>query len=171
MLAANLIDLGRTAESVGFYEKSLASAKADNDLVAEAATRRVYGRAQIAVGEYDQGRKEMLTAAADYEMLATRRAFDHGRMFEQAAETYRRLIWVELQANQLAALGKDLVAMEALVEKVKDPIRYRTLTSGLDELRATIDAKIPKTNQPLAATPEDVNLRGSLSNSSVGGHE
>jgi hypothetical protein len=51
MLAVNLIDLGRTAESVTFYENAMRLAKINGDYVAFAAARRVYGRAKLAAGE------------------------------------------------------------------------------------------------------------------------
>jgi tetratricopeptide (TPR) repeat protein len=148
MLAANLIDVGRTADSVKLYEKSLKLANADNDEVGSAATRRVYGRAQIASGQYGQGRKEMLAAAADYRKLASRRAYDRDRMFDQAAETYRRLIWIEIQSGQMADVADDFIAMEALVEHVKDPVRRRALSSGLDQLRTALGERAPKVVQP-----------------------
>jgi hypothetical protein len=101
MLAANLIDLGRTAESVKFYEKAMRLAKEGNDDFAAATARRVYGRAKIASGDYDQGRKEMLAAVDEYEALASRRAYDRDRMLTEGAETYRRLIRVQMEADQM----------------------------------------------------------------------
>ena len=135
MLAANLIDSGRTADSVRFYENALRLARSNNDHLASAASRRVYGRAKIASGRYDEGRKDMLTAIDEYQKLAGQRAHDRDRMLEEAAETYRRLIWVEIQADQMAAVDSDLSAMEILVSRITDPGRLRSLTSGLNELR------------------------------------
>jgi tetratricopeptide (TPR) repeat protein len=148
MLAATLIDLGRTADSVRFYEKSLALATAANDEVARAAARRVYGRAQIASGNYDLGRKEMLTAASEYKALASQRAYDRDRMFGEAAETYRRLIWVEKQTERMETVGTDLSALEALLKEIKDPIRHRAVAGGLKELQKVVGA--PEAEQQLA---------------------
>jgi tetratricopeptide (TPR) repeat protein len=150
MLAANLIDLGRTAESVQFYEKAMHLAKENNDLVGSASARRVYGRAKIASGDYDQGRKEMLAAANEYQALASRRAYDRDRMLAEAAETYQRLIRVEMQADQVSHLRDDLSAMEILTKKVRDPIRVGNLTSALDELRTLIDAPGQRPSQALS---------------------
>jgi tetratricopeptide (TPR) repeat protein len=147
MLAANLIDLGRTADSVAYYEKSLALAKANKDEIAEAATRRVYGRAQIAAGQYVPGRENMLAAATDFKALATRRAFDRARMLEEAAETYRRLIWVGLQAEQTDKLNEDLSALEALIHEIRDPVRSRAMASALNELRAIITGGTAKIDE------------------------
>ena len=147
LLASNLIDLGNTAESVRLYKKSLALAEADNDQVAAASTRRVYGRAQIASGQYDQGREEMLAAATQFQTLAQQK-YDRDRMLSDAAETYRRLIWVEIQAGEMESVRVDLNTLEKLVEKVKDPVSRRALNSGLNELRTAVDASTPKENQP-----------------------
>ena len=61
-------------------------------------------------------------------------------MFSEAAETYRRLIWVEIRAGRMEAAGDDLSAMEALVDEVKDPMRRRASAGGLNELRGVIGA-------------------------------
>jgi tetratricopeptide (TPR) repeat protein len=148
MLAANLIDLGRTAESVNFYEKAKRLAKENNDDVAAASARRVYGRAKIASGDYDQGRKEMLAAADEYQALASRRAYDRDRMLAEAAETYRRLIRVEFEADRMGHVGEDLSAMEMLIKKIRDPIRVQNLTGGLKELQTLIDAPNQRPSQP-----------------------
>jgi tetratricopeptide (TPR) repeat protein len=156
MLAANLIETGRTAESLRFYENALRLARLNNDHLASAASRRVYGRAKIATGRYDEGREDMLTAVDEYQKLAGQRAHDRDRMLEEAAETYRRLIWVEIQADQMAAVNSDLSAMERLISGVTDPVRLRSLTSGLNELQkrtgASIDSKA-EAPRPLAGPP------------------
>jgi hypothetical protein len=56
-------------------------------------------------------------------------------MLGQVAETYRRLIWIEIQANQVALVSEDLSAMEASIKQIKNPTRREGVTSGLDELR------------------------------------
>jgi tetratricopeptide (TPR) repeat protein len=152
MLAANLIDSGRTADSVRFYENALRLARLNNDHLASAASSRVYGRAKIASGRYDEGRKDMLTAIDEYQKLAGQRAHDRDRMLEEAAETYRRLIWVEIQADQMTAVDSDLSAMERLVSKVTDPGRLRSLTSGLNELRKIAGASIDSEAEPPSVT-------------------
>ena len=92
----------------------------------------------------------MLAAADEYEALASRRAYDRDRMLAEAAETYRRLILVESEADQVGHLGEDLCAMEILIKKVRDPIRVRNLTSALNELRTLIDAFSQRPSQPLS---------------------
>jgi tetratricopeptide (TPR) repeat protein len=145
MLASNLIDLGRTSESVRFYRKSMEIAARSNNAVGHAAARRVYGRALIASGQHEEGREEMLAAVQAYERLSEQGEYDRDRMRDQAAETFRRLIWVELQANQISTASNDLAALEELVAKVREPTKRRPLESGLEELRRTVSALMPTT--------------------------
>ena len=155
MLAANLMDLGRTAESVTFYEKCVQLAANGDDRVGLASARRVYGRAMIAAGRYDEGREVMLAAMRAYQKLADERAYDRDRMNEQAAETYRRLIWVELQAKQEKAVLDDAKELEILISRVEDRSRRDTLEAGMQELKERIKTLTPPTDslpKPVAPT-------------------
>jgi hypothetical protein len=104
----------------------------------------------------------MLTAINGFIELASQRPYDRDRMVDEAADTYRRLIWVQLQAGQTASVRSDLNAMEDLIKRIKDPTRVRTLVAGLNELRAVIDPtskfttldSATQTNQQATASPQ-----------------
>jgi hypothetical protein len=90
----------------------------------------------------------MLAAAAKFVRLASQRAYDRDRMFYEAAETLRRLVWVEIQADRKDAVEQDLPAMGALVKNVKESGRLRVLTTGLDELRAIVSPTESEADHP-----------------------
>src|SRR5262245_48997084 len=92
----------------------------------------------------------MLAAADEYQALASRRAYDRDRMLTEVAETYQRLIRVEMEADQVSHLREDLSAVEILIKKVRDPIRVGNLTSGLNQLRTLIDAPSQRPSQSLS---------------------
>jgi hypothetical protein len=138
MLASNLIDIGRVRDSIKYYEKSVELARLTSNEVACAAGRRVYGRAQIAAGDYDEGRQEMLAAAKDYLSLAENSSFNQDQMVTEAAETYRRLILVQMQKGYTKKIEDDLIKMQEILHKVKDNSNRDTLLSGFNQIQKTM---------------------------------
>lgn len=107
LLAAALIDSARVGDSVEYYEKAY---KLAEDEHTKASAQRVYGRALIAMGDYGKGRAEMLSAVDRFKELSVNIRYDPDRMLGEAAETYRRLLTVEIQKKQTGDVNADIVA-------------------------------------------------------------
>lgn len=131
LLAAALIDSARVGDSVEYYEKAY---KLAEDEHTKASAQRVYGRALIAMGDYGKGRAEMLSAVDRFKELSVNIRYDPDRMLGEAAETYRRLLTVEIQKKQTGDVNADIVAFRELTREVQDPSRRRVLTSGIEEI-------------------------------------
>lgn len=111
LIAVALIDSGRHRASVPFYRKAVDTAADEFD---RATALRVLGRAHILSGDFAEGRREMLIAASSFRILASDSGFDRHRMLRDEAETYRRLVAVQLIVDRRQHLQSDVARIAEL---------------------------------------------------------
>jgi hypothetical protein len=117
VLAAALIDGGRIGEAIPFYGRAVDLAANEFE---RANAQRVYGRALIAFGEAESGRQHMIEAAQIFESLQQNSNFERDHVLTQAAESYRRLIVINLQKSNLKSMEDDFKSMDRLVALFPD---------------------------------------------------
>jgi tetratricopeptide (TPR) repeat protein len=109
LLASALMESGRHSASVPFYQRAVHLAW---DQYERATALRVLGRAQILTGEHDDGRAMMTEAANLFTALANDKGYETDRMFDEVAETYKRLINCEITIGLKEHLEADVAALE-----------------------------------------------------------
>jgi hypothetical protein len=140
IIAANLADDGRLAESLPYYRMAVTSAASEYE---RASLRTPYGRALILSNEHIEGRQEMLTAFAEFDGLKKESGLDPGVIRSRRADVFRRLVWAQLGANFLPHVWEDFRKFQELVEEVQDSERRAALKEAADELLVAIkDRKI-----------------------------
>lgn len=122
LIAAALIDSGRTGAAIPHYARAVTHAA---DLYERSNARRVLGRALILAGDTQRGRSEMHQAAADFEDLANDAHYDALRMEREGAETLRRLVEVEMIAGLYDEVMSDASALRSILPRLD----YRTSTA------------------------------------------
>ncbi|GAA0326172.1 hypothetical protein GCM10009087_40610 [Sphingomonas oligophenolica] len=137
LIASALIESGRVAASIPFYDRSVEFAADRFEL---AMAKRVLGRARILSNDFERGRSEMLGAAKMFGALIDDPGFDGFRMRREEAETYRRLIAAQRERNSLDFLLTDVDALTALLPALDKP-RALQLRSFIADARSALGRK------------------------------
>jgi hypothetical protein len=124
LIGATLADQGEFSGSLRFYKRSVRYAR---DRRSEATALRVYGRALIASGSANAGRRKMLKSVAIFKELSQRVGYGREEMISEMIDTYQRLIFIETQHNILQHAASDLAIAKQLLEQIQDKGRQKTL--------------------------------------------
>jgi tetratricopeptide (TPR) repeat protein len=119
LLAAALIDTGRPGAAMPYYK---ASVDLSEDKFDKAVALRVLGRARILSGAYEDGRDEMLRAADLFGDLSGDHDYEHVRMRDEEAESYRRLIDACATVHYRNHFNEDVPAMLSAAHGLVTPI-------------------------------------------------
>lgn len=143
LLGAALSDQGKYDASLRFYRRAV---KTSPDPFDKATALRVYGRALVAAGHPRRGRWNMRRAAKLFSALSRTRGYDDDKMRYEAADTYARLVQIQMRWNYRNKTAADLEDFRRSTAAIRDP-RHR---QSMEEVLRDITRPAPA---PAAAAP------------------
>jgi hypothetical protein len=144
LLGAALSDQGRHGASLRFYKRAV---RISADPFDKATAQRVYGRALIASGRPRWGRWHMRRAAKLFSSLSSKRGYDDDMMNYEVADTYGRLIQIQLRCGYRKKTADDLADFRRAIGTIQEPRRRRSMEELLDQITK------PATSPPDVAAP------------------
>lgn len=138
LLGAVLIETGRAAQSVPFYQKAYRLSINSDD---KAAAQRVYGRALILSGDMRNGRQHLIHACRRFRILAETREYDESKMMFEAADCYRRMIFAEMYVGCFDNALGDFQALKVLTNEIRDEHRFEVARRALVLIERTIEER------------------------------
>jgi hypothetical protein len=130
LLGAALSDQGRHGASLDFYKRAV---RISADPFDKATAQRVYGRALIASAHPRRGRWHMRRAAKLFSYLSRQRGYDADLMNYEVADTYGRLIQIQLGRGYRKKTAQDLIDFRRAIVTIKEP-RRRTMEELLEQI-------------------------------------
>ncbi len=134
LIAAAMIESGRSGSAVPFYARAVTDAF---DEFERASARRVLGRALILSGDRERGRAEMHLAMTNFYGLEHNEHFDRNRMHREGVETLRRLVEASMFAGLAAEVeidSEELLRILPTVDGFARPLHELTLERAADWL-------------------------------------
>jgi tetratricopeptide (TPR) repeat protein len=150
LLGAALSDEGKYRASLEFYRRAVQTSADPAD---KATALRVYGRSLIASGRPRCGRWRMRKAAKLFSGLSTKRGYDDDIMNYEAADTYARLVQIQVRWNYRNKAAADLADFRRSILEIRDPRRRQSMEEVLQDITGSgpPSAAAPQTATPPAA--------------------
>jgi hypothetical protein len=142
LLGAALFDEGKSRQSLRFYRRAVWASTDDAD---KAVALRVYGRALIEAGHPIFGRWRMLKAAKLFSALSKTRGYNEGRMNYECADTYSRLVAMQLQCNYRKNVSDDNGKFEESIRGIRDHTSREAMKQLFERYNIAITGSGPVT--------------------------